>query len=102
MIQHPKKQRSPEPQAAETAAAVLGWIAGEPDILSRFLALSGLDPQNLRHIATDPGFLGGVLDFIMSHEPDLMRFCETSGMKPEDVAAAWRKLSGPGLDSGEY
>lgn len=100
---HPfEKRHSGSADATETATTVLAWMAGEQDILSRFLALTGAGPQDLRQMAADPGFLGAILDFIMGHEPDLMRFCEETGNRPEDVAAAWQKLSGPGLDSGEF
>ncbi|WP_296082885.1 DUF3572 domain-containing protein [uncultured Agrobacterium sp.] len=86
----------------ETVAAILGWLANEPDILARFLALSGLQPNMLRAAIQDPGFLAGLTDFVMNHEPDLMAFCEASGFNPEDVQAAWHRYSGPGLDSGVY
>lgn len=81
----------------EVAAEVLGWLANEPDMLSRFLALSGLRTDQLRQAVNDPGFLAGLLDFIMGHEPSLMAFCEATGTKPETVSAAWHKLSGPML-----
>ena len=88
--------------ADDTAAAILGWLAGEPDMLQRFLALSGLEASQLRGALNDPGFLGGLTDFVMSHEPTLLSFCEATGTRPEDVAAASRHYSQPGLDSGEY
>lgn len=96
----PGKTTAADPQ--ETAVAVLGWLAGEPDMLSRFLALTGLEPGQLRSAVADPGFLGGVLDFIMGHEPSLMSFCEATGTMPEAVVSAWQHLAGPGLASGEY
>ncbi|KQO76877.1 DUF3572 domain-containing protein [Rhizobium sp. Leaf262] len=86
----------------ETAIAILGWLASEPDMLARFLALSGLQPNMLRQAVNDPGFLAGLTDFLMSHEPDLMAFCDATGTRPEDVEAAWHHYSGPGLSSGEY
>ena len=33
--------------AEETAVAVLGWLAGQPELMSRFLALSGLSADGL-------------------------------------------------------
>ncbi len=86
----------------EVAIAILGWLANEPDMLGRFLALSGVAPIDLRAHMADPGFQAGLLDFVMQDEPSLMTFCEVSGFAPEAVAAAWNKLSGPGLASGEY
>ncbi|MCJ8508377.1 DUF3572 domain-containing protein [Rhizobium lemnae] len=91
---------SPKPD--ETAAAVLQWLANEPDMLGRFLALSGVQPMQLRSALNDPGFLAGLLDFVISHEPTLLEFCKVSEWKPEDVVAAWRHYSGPELESGHY
>ncbi len=101
----PKMQTGPKIEkvdAAELAVAVLGWLANEPDMLSRFLALSGLGPHDLRSAMQDTGFHAGLLDFVMNDEPSLMAFCAVSGYKPEQVAAAWARISGPGLDSGQY
>ena len=79
--------------AEETAIAALGWLAGQPDLINRFLALTGLEPSGLRAAASEPGFLAGVLSFLMNHEPTLMAFCEGTGERPEAVAAAFRTLS---------
>jgi hypothetical protein len=87
-----------DPEA--TAIAALGWLAEEPELLSRFLALTGIEPADLRHAAGDPAFLAGVLDFLMGHEPTLMRFTEASGIAPEAVVRAHAKLGGPPADHG--
>ena len=79
----------------ETAIAILGWLANEPELLGRFLALTGTDPSSLRHAAADPGFLAGVVDFLMGQEPTLLALCEATGTRPEDVVLAHLMLSGP-------
>lgn len=86
----------------ETAIAVLGWLANEPDLFGRFLALTGIEPGQVRGAINDPGFLSGMLDFLMNHEPTLMAFCAASGTAPEAVMAAAHHFSPPGLSSGEY
>ncbi len=87
---------TPAAEAAEaTAVAILGWLAGEPELLSRFLALTGVAPSDVRNAANDPGFLAGIVDFLMSHEPDLLAFCEATETKPEAVVHAHAVLSGP-------
>lgn len=86
---------SSDPQ--ELTVSVLVWLAAEPELLSRFLALSGLDAGNLRAAAQEPGFPVGLLNFLMSHEPTLIKFCEDTGTAPESVATAYRKLAG-GMD----
>lgn len=92
----PENSRRNAANVEETAAAILGWLANEPDMLGRFLALSGVQPNQLRGAVNDPGFLAGMIDFLMGHEPTLLAFCEATGTKPETVAAAWRYYSGPG------
>jgi hypothetical protein len=101
---HPKPQSLKQPAADPQALAVkvLAWLANDPDLLSRFLALSGLSAGELRRAAGDPGFDAGLLDFVMAHEPTLIAFCEANDLKPETVAAAWARISGPGLASGDY
>lgn len=86
----------------ETAIAVLAWLANEPDLFSRFLALTGVEPQQVRGAVNDPDFLAGMMDFVMNHEPTAMAFCEASGVTPEALTAAWQYFSPPSLDSGEY
>ncbi len=79
----------------EVAIAILGWLAGEPELLGRFMALTGTEPSSLRHAMGDPGFMAGLVDFLMQHEPTLLAFCEATGRKPEDVVRAHAALSGP-------
>ncbi len=81
--------------ADEIAIAILGWLSTEPDMMSRFLSMSGLEAEDLRAIVADSGFQAGLLDFVMAHEPSLMAFCSAYGLLPEEVNAAWQKLSGP-------
>jgi len=102
MLRDKKNDRQPVKDPHETAVAILGWLAGEPDMLARFLALTGVQPNMLRQAVNDTGFLAALTDFFMSHEPDLLAFCEATGTRPEDVQAAWHHFSGPGLSSGEY
>jgi hypothetical protein len=86
----------------ETAIKVLGWLANEPDMFGRFLALTGIEPVQVRNAINDPGFLAGMLDFLMGHEPTLMAFCAATETAPEAVMAAAHHFSPPGLNSGEY
>ncbi|BCH59952.1 hypothetical protein RvVAR0630_25760 [Agrobacterium vitis] len=87
--------------AEQTAIAVLGWLASEPDMLGRFLSLTGLEPQQLRLAINDPEFLAGLLEFLMQHEPTLLEFCSATQTRPEDVIAAYHVYVRPALDSGE-
>ena len=80
-------------EAAEgLAIAALGFVAADPVLLPRFLAITGIEAGQIRQAAREPGFLAGVLQFLMAHEPTLTAFCEASGHEPAHVAAALRVL----------
>ncbi|MCO6186017.1 DUF3572 domain-containing protein [Rhizobium sp. L1K21] len=64
-------------------------------MMGRFLSLSGLEAEDMRALVSDRGFQAGLLDFVMAHEPSLLAFCSAYGLLPEEVNAAWQKLSGP-------
>lgn len=78
--------------AQEVAIEALGFIAADPVLLPRFLAISGIEASQIRQAAQEPGFLAGVLQFLMAHEPSLTAFCDASGKAPAYVAAALRAL----------
>ena len=83
-------------EKAQTIAVVaLGFIASEPDYLSRFLAITGLDGSDLRAAAIEPVFLTAILDFLMADEKTLVAFAEASNTDPEHVAIARQLLAGP-------
>jgi hypothetical protein len=88
-----KQSRNSE-QAQSLAIGALGFIAADPDRLSRFLSLTGLGPDNLRTAAADPAFLGSVLDYLIADETLLVEFAGDAGLKPETVAQAQQVLSG--------
>jgi hypothetical protein len=77
------------------AIEALAWLAGEPERLQRFVALSGLGPGNLRNAAAAPGFLAAILDYLASNEDLLIAFARETGRRPEDVARAAQALAGP-------
>lgn len=79
-------------EAERIAIAALGFIAGHAELLPRFLAVTGIQASQIRAAAAEPGFLAGVLDFLLAHEPTLLEFAEEAGLKPEAVAAARRSL----------
>lgn len=81
-------------EAAESLAERLFiWIAGEPEILTRFMRISGLDGGTIRTAAADPGFLGGVLDFAVGDDAIVIAFAHHAGVEPRKVTAAWTTLA---------
>ena len=76
------------------AVDILSWIATDEEMMSRFLAVSGISIDNLRDAAGEPGFLAGVIGFVMAHEPTLLAYCNAREVEPDAVVAAWRALGG--------
>ncbi len=74
--------------AEDLAIAALAFIAQEPERLGRFLALSGLDPANLREAAGEPEFLAGVLDHLSGDEVLLLAFAADAGIDPAEIETA--------------
>lgn len=79
--------------ATELAAAGLMFVAEDPEHLNRFLALTGLEPRMLRAASSEPGFLAGVLDYFLGHEPTLLTFAAYAKVPPTEIAAARRVLA---------
>lgn len=80
--------------ARELAIVALGFIAGDCDELSRFLALTGIDPSSIRIAAEEPGFLAGVLAYISGNERTLLAFAAHAGVAPEQIEKARLVLTG--------
>lgn len=79
-------------QAEALAVSALAFVANDAELLPRFLAITGIEASSIRRAATEPGFLAGVLQFVLAHEPTLMRFCEETGTPPASVGKALRAL----------
>ena len=91
--------RRDETEAAEQVAAqALGFIAGDPERLERFFALTGVDPSQIRAMAGTRDFLTAVLDHLLADEPSLLAFAQDAGMRPENVGRARERLAGPLAD----
>src|ERR1051325_6392801 len=64
-----QRRSSMRRDAAESLAVqALGFLAGEPERLARYLALTGIGPDRVRAAAATPGFLAGVLDHVASED----------------------------------
>jgi hypothetical protein len=83
-------------QSAEVLALqALTWTLGRNELSERFLKLSGMDAQGLRDGLTGPhaqGLLTGVLDFLLSHEPDLIGAARALDVGPEAIRKARQAL----------
>lgn len=75
--------------------AGLSYLAADPERLGRFLAVTGLGPENVRTAARDPGFLPALLDYLLANEADLVAFAQEMNLRPEKIGAARDVLSPP-------
>ena len=67
-------------------------MLGDSDRAERFLALTGLTPDELRSGLGDPAVQGAVLEFLCGHEADLIAAAEALGMSPAALAATRERL----------
>jgi hypothetical protein len=80
--------------AERLAIQALAFLASDPQELGRFLALTGLEPSEIRAAAQEQGFLAGVLEYICAHEPLLLAFARDEGREPSEIERALEALSG--------
>lgn len=78
--------------AATLGLRALAWVVGDTTRAERFLALTGIDPAELRARAADPGFLAQVLTHLESYEPDLIACADALAVAPTDVVTARARL----------
>jgi hypothetical protein len=85
-------------EAEILAIRALGFVADDDNRLARLIALTGLSADDLRQRATDPDFLGALLDFLLEDERMLMDFVARTGIRPEAPYAARRRFPGAPID----
>jgi hypothetical protein len=85
--------------AEALAIQALSFFASEPERLGRFLAVTGIGPEGIRAAAATPGFLAGVLDYLIANETLLLDFTAERGFDPASVVQARDAL--PGARHGE-
>lgn len=68
-------------------------MLGDDDRAQRLLSLTGLTPDALRDGLGDRGVQSAVLEFLCSHEPDLVAAAEALEVEPQELADAARRLA---------
>ena len=84
------------PATLEAAEAIalqgLAFLAEEPGRLQRFVAVTGLEPGELRARADTPELLSAVLEHLAGDESLLLVFAASRGIAPETIAPAVARL----------
>lgn len=75
------------------ALKALGFLAGEPERLGRFLALSGVELADIRSAALNPDFLLGLLNHLLQDESLLLTFTAAQEIDPRLPALAAEALA---------
>ncbi|WP_114393824.1 DUF3572 domain-containing protein [Oleisolibacter albus] len=90
----PKKSPAARParDAEGVALRAVAFLAGDEELLARFVTLTGCGPDQLRAGLSDPAFLGGVLDFLLGDEPTAAAFAAAEDLSPEDLARIRSRL----------
>lgn len=80
---------------AETVGLqALAWLAGNEELLPVFLGSSGASEADVRNGASDPAFLGALLDFLMMDDAWVMSFCDSVSMPYVRIMQARQSLPG--------
>ena len=90
-----KPVQNPQEVAEIVAVQALSFIAGDAELLGRFLTETGIGPATLRTAASDPQFLRSVLDFVMRDDATIKAFAKASEHHPTTIAAAHQALGDP-------
>jgi hypothetical protein len=80
--------------AATLALQALAYIMDDDKLRDRFLDLSGVTPDDLRHGLGSESVLAAILAFLASHEPDLLACAAALGQAPEQLMNAAHLLQG--------
>ena len=80
------------PDADVVGLQALVWTIGDPDRASRLIAVTGLDPDDLRARAAEPAVLAAVIGYLESYEPDLVACASALNVSPEALVAAHAAL----------
>jgi hypothetical protein len=81
-------------RAAILSLEALGWLAGDEEALTGFLAISGADMTALRAGADSPDLHLAVIEYLLGQDALAQRFCETTGTDPQELHLARHVLGG--------
>ena len=90
------RERMDRAGAERIGLEALVFMTGDAARLSRFLALSGMTPDELRAGAGEPSLHAALLEHLRQDESLLLVFAASAQVRPEDVEPALRLLAGAG------
>jgi len=81
-------------KAEELALQALAWIAASDDLMGVFLGATGSSVDMVRAQATEPAFLGSVLDFLLMDDAWITGFCDAHRLDYSQPMRARQMLPG--------
>ena len=93
MIREGKRAVGSGKDAETIGVEALSFMASNPEVLRRFLDVTGMEPGQLREAASKPSFFVGLLDFILAHEPTVLDFAAAAELDPTEIGMAREKLA---------
>lgn len=85
-----------ESEIESWGSACLDHLASEPELLARFMNLTGMDTGDVRARAGTCEFSMGLIDFFASDEAALMALCANAGRRPEAFMRVYHRLNPDG------
>lgn len=81
--------------AAETTALkALAWLAANEELLPVFMGSTGASSDDFKDQASDPTFLGSVLDFILMDDAWIVQVCDAIGLEYAQLQSVRMALPG--------
>ena len=87
-------KQTPAFDAETLSLDLITFLAQDEERFERFLAHSGLGPDDFRARLAQPSFQAMVLDQVLQDQSLVLEFTAAHSLKPEAVLAARRKLPG--------
>ena len=79
-------------EAHTLALRALVWTLAAPERAQRLLAVTGIDPADLRARIGDPSVLAATLQFLLAYEADLVACADGLGVPAQALADSARAL----------
>ena len=94
MLKQTGKSAISRQDAEEIAIRALSFLANDFDHMSRFMALSGMGPEDIASNASSTSFQIALLEHLMGDEALLLTFCGNENINPQLIAPAHQLLGG--------
>jgi hypothetical protein len=89
-----RDRKTPEIDPAVLAVQAMTWIVADDARAHRFLALTGLTPEELREGLHSWAILAAGIEFLLAHEPDLIAAAAALEVEPTEIVRAGEALRG--------